>query len=172
MKGISPLISIVILVAFTIAIATIITGSLTTTVKTQTDVATKSANCPGAALDIISVNCNIYNASSPGRTFPADTNSYLLNVTLTNAGRLHLENFTATVFFNDRPFIAPLNLTVYSSSARLDSGATALFVFTVNGLANTLPTDTNIQKLRVTVGNCPGLSVELTNESKSIGRCQ
>lgn len=146
MRGISPLISMVIIIAFTIAIATIITGSLTTVVKTQTEQATHSATCPGSTVDIQFVSCT----------------SDILKVVILNAGNKEFTTFGITA----------------KNGTHIYTNATVAGDTTVGtGKLGTLeayvgPTlDGALSELKVSVGNCPGLSVAITNVSGSIATC-
>lgn len=147
MKAISPLIATVILVAFTITAAIIVTGALTSMTKSQTETATKGGTCPTGALDIVYMGC------------PSNT----IKVTISNLGRVDLQNFT---------IFADVNGQIYSNSTPVNSGTTLKPADTVT-LEGYTAYDGAIAKLRVTSGGtvCPGVYTERTNDTLTIGTC-
>jgi len=109
-KGISTLIATVIIIAFTIAVAVIVTGSLTSVVKSQTTATETASKCPGAALDVITTS-----ATASG-----------FQVTITNVGKYTLSNFTVTA--------TTVGNTIFQNSTAgaalsLASGATGTITF-------------------------------------------
>jgi len=145
-KAISPLIATVILVAFVVGIGIIITSSFTTMTKTQTNLATRNANCPGAVLDIVSATCN------------ATSNE--LQIVVTNAGSIKLQNFSLT---------ATIDGKLYTNST--PAGITELSPGSSGKITADIGQNGTISKLRVNVGNCPGMFVEITNETVPIATC-
>ncbi len=138
MKGISPLIASVLLIAFTIAIAGVISGWMSGLTKTTTEAAGRGAKCPGAGLEIISTSCS----------------SNIVKITTMNSGSVDLTNFVALV--TDQAGTTTTNNTQYTGT--LSPGSSVqLFV--------TVPNAGRISRARVSAGSCPGTYGEQTNAS-------
>lgn len=158
-SGISPLIASVILIAFTIAIAIIVTGAMTSISKTQTEQATKSQKCPANILDIIQTSCT--NAAGAGK------GNITIRATILNNGRVDLTSFTLTAIVNGA--IYTNSSPVYGSLTLKPGNITTLEAATTN---TSLGTTGQISKLRISAGgDCPGLYIEKKNDTVSIGDC-
>ncbi len=144
-KAVSPLIATIILVAFVIAIAVLVTGSLTTVVKSQTTATEGSSKCPGAALDIISSK--------------ATTAS--LQVAVQNVGQYMLSNFTIIGKKADNSLYTN---TTAAATTSIAVGSSALITLSDITTSTGCPFST----LRVTAASCPGVSIEIDNSSRSI----
>ena len=141
-KGISPIVATVLLIAFTLAVASLLGGWLTSLTKTQTDTieqgTSKAVNCSSAVIDIVNVIC----ANS----------SQQLKVAINNVGQNELWDFSV---------FASLNNTFYSNSTggpnstnTLKLGEQIILVYCAN---NAL-----VSKVRVTPGSCPQAWAEKT----------
>lgn len=144
-KAISALIATVILVAFVIAIAVIVTGSLTTVIKSQTTATESSSKCPGAALDIIS-------SKATGAS---------LQVAVQNIGQYALSNFTVTGKKNDNSLYTN---TTAAATTYIGVGSSA--IITLSDITSS--TGCPFSTLRVSAASCPGVSIEIDNSSRSI----
>ncbi|MBS3052652.1 MAG: hypothetical protein J4428_04770 [Candidatus Aenigmarchaeota archaeon] len=117
MKGISPLIAGVLLIAFTLAVAAIIGGWLTSTVREETtQVGTGFAlqvNCTKAALDIVDVVCI--------NPVEADTGSVNVTITVANTGPIGLVSPSFLFRSNNQ------DICTSSFTDTIAPGSTALF---------------------------------------------
>lgn len=144
-KAVSALIATVLLVAFVIAVAIIVTNSFTNVIKTQTDTAESvSKACAGAAIDIT--------ASS------ATTSSFQMVVQ--NMGPSTLTNFTISAKKADGTFY-----TNSSAAATLSIGKSASSIITLADINST--SGCPLSTLTVSAGNCP-VSHKKDNSTLSI----
>ena len=150
-KGVSTLIAAVIIVAFTVAIAVIVTGSLTSVIKSQTTATETASKCPGAAIDIVATS-----ATASG-----------FQVTITNVGKYTLSNFTVTA--------TTVGNTIFQNSTAgaalsLASGATGTITFGSPPAGTGLNTTVGcpLSKLRVSAVSCQGIWTDIDNTTKSI----
>lgn len=148
-KGISPIVATVLLIAFTLAVAGLLGGWLTSLTKTQTDTieqgTTKAVNCSSAVIDIVNVIC----ANS----------SQQLKVAINNVGQNELWDFSV---------FAAVNNTFYSNSTGGPNSTNTLKlgeqVILVYGCDKNTYCANNalVNKVRVTPGNCPQAYAEKT----------
>lgn len=144
-KAVSPLIATVLIVAFTIVIAIIVTSSLTGVTKTQSEVISARQSCARGGLYIIDTICS----------------SDVINVVIQNIGEVDLTNFS--MFANINTQLYTNNSPVNSNSVLSKGGLLTLQAYTAyNG---------SIKELTVVAGNCPQVFKEVTNDTKAIGTC-
>lgn len=144
-KAISPMIATVILVAFAIAIAIIVTSSLTTVIKSQTAITeTSSKSCTGAAILITSTSATASN----------------FQIALENEGSTTLSNFTITAKMANNSLY-----TNTSAAATLSIAKGSSAIITLNDINSTIGCP--LSSLRVSAGNCP-ISIEIDNATKSV----
>ena len=144
-KAISAFIATILLVAFVIAIAVLVTGSLTTVIKSQTTATEGSSKCPGAALDIIS-------SKATGTS---------LQVAVQNVGQYVISNFTVIGKKADNSLYTN---TTAAATTSIAVGSSALITLPDINSGNGCP----FSMLRVTAASCPGVSIEIDNSSRSI----
>lgn len=143
-KAVSPIIATVILVAFVIAIAAIVTSSLTTVIKTQTAITeTASKACTGAAVLVSSTSA---------------TTS--LQIVVENIGASALSNLTVVAKKADSSLY-----TNATAAATLSIAKGASAIITINDINST--SGCPLSMLRISAGNCP-ISIEIDNATKSI----
>jgi len=141
-KGLSPLIATVLLIAMTLAVATILGGWFSGITKTQTEImeetTKKQINCTGALLSISDVMCS--------------STDQQLKIAITNLGNTELYGFST---------LAKVNNTFYenntggpSSTNALNPGEQTILVYPCS---NTLYCVSNaaIESLRISPTNCP-----------------
>ncbi len=121
-KGISPLIAAVLLIAFTMAVAAILTAFVTTyTQETTSEVGNQSSElvqCAQANIDILGVNDS--SGANP------------LNVTYQNIGRIDLsDGFVVTAFDSSDSFIGSA-----SNTDSLNQGSVGSDVVSFSGTAD------------------------------------
>ncbi len=144
-KAVSAIIATVILVAFVIAVAALVTGSFTNLIKSQTSTIDISGKgCTGAALFI---TASAASASS-------------IQIAVENEGQNALSNFTVTAKKADG-----LLYTNTSAAASLSIAKGSSAIITLNDINSTAGCPLSL--LRVSAGNCP-VSMEIDNSSKSI----
>ncbi len=132
-KGIAISIDLVLIVAFVIAIAIIVTSSFSSVFKGQTtSIETTSRTCTGASLNIISAS-----ATSTG-----------LQISVQNTGSVTLSNFTVSAkkadgsLYINSTAASTLSLAKYASS-----------IITVNDINSTVGCP--LSELTISAGNCP-----------------
>ncbi|MBI2971035.1 MAG: hypothetical protein HYY37_01300 [Candidatus Aenigmarchaeota archaeon] len=142
MKGISPLLAAVLLIAVTVAIATLVMGWVSTTVRTtQTTVSNKTVeavDCSSAGLVID----DVYIAST-GTTAPA-------RAIVRNSGYIDGLTLISAQFYNSTGG----NFTTTTSLGDLSKGQIATLAFTVS--VGSCPT--NFGEVIVTTSDCGGIS--------------
>ena len=152
-KGVSTLVATVIVIAFTISVAVIITGSLTTVVKSQTTAAETSSKCPGAAIEIVSSS--------------ATANGF--QIAVTNVGKYTLSNFTVTATRVDNTLFSNSSAGAFLSLA---SGSSGTITFGIKASDLTFGINTSagcpLSKLRVSALSCQGIWADVDNTTKSI----
>ncbi|MEM5777559.1 MAG: archaellin/type IV pilin N-terminal domain-containing protein [Candidatus Aenigmatarchaeota archaeon] len=144
MKGVSPLIATVLLIAFTLSIAGLLGGWLSGLTKTQTETLEKSSketmNCTGSVLNIINVVC--------GNATPNEPNA--LRIVLANEGNNALYGFST---------FAQIENNQYINSTGGPTVDLPLFPgdhTTLEYYCPTICTDGSIvSKVRVSPSNCP-----------------
>ncbi|MCS7135077.1 MAG: hypothetical protein NZ893_01390 [Candidatus Aenigmarchaeota archaeon] len=144
MKGVSPLIATVLLIAFTLSIAGLLGGWLSGLTKTQTETIEKSSeetmNCTGSVLSIVNVLC--------GNNTPTEPNA--LRVVLANEGNNALYGFSTFAQIGTNQYINSTGGPNISSP--LSPGAHA----TLEYYCPTVCVDgATISKIRVSPSNCP-----------------
>jgi flagellin-like protein len=138
MKGISPLIAAVLLIAFTMAIAGIMATWATTFSREHLDTATSEADCIGV-LDISSLAFN----------------NGTITIKIRNMGdRLNLTDIRASVEYGDATKNEEYLIKNYNATDPLGPASTTWFV--VNTGETTKPT-----KIEVAASNCPKYAVAL-----------
>lgn len=144
-KAVSSLIAAVLLVAFVIAVAIIVTNSFTNVIKLQTGtVETVNKACVGAAIVIVDSSVT---ASS-------------FQMVVQNMGPGALSNFTITAKKADGAFY-----TNASAASTLSIGKGASAIITLADINST--SGCPLSLLRVSAGNCP-VSNEMDNSTQSI----
>lgn len=144
-KAVSTLIATVLLVAFVMAVAVIITNSFTNVIKTQTGAAeAESKACAGAAIVIA-------DSSATASSF---------QMVVQNMGPSALTNFTITAKKADGTFY-----TNASVASTLSIGKSASSIITLADINST--SGCPLSLLRVSAGNCP-VSNEKDNSTQSI----
>ncbi len=145
-KAISPLIAAVILVAVVFTIGVLMSASFTSIFKTQTSSTTKSQKCPSAALELVYYTC------------ASDT----IKATISNIGKIDLSNFS--IFAN-------VNGNVYTNTTPVNY-QTVLTPGSVTTLEAYTTYNGPISQLRISSGgDCPGVYIEIKNDTKTIGTC-
>lgn len=143
-KAVSTIIASVILIAFVIAVAALVTSSLTTVIKTQTTtIETSSRACTGAAILI---------------TATAATSS--LQIAVENIGPNTLTNFTVVAKKADNSLY-----TNATAAATLSIAKSASAIITVNDINST--NGCPLSELIISAGNCP-TSFKKDNSTTSI----
>lgn len=144
-KAVSQSIEIVMIVALVIAIAIIVTSSLTGVIKTQTTVAeVTSKSCTGSALNVIT-------SSATGTS---------LQVAVGNVGQNALTNFTVTAKRADNSIYTN---TTAASTLSISKGSSA--IITLADINSTVGCP--LSELTVSAGNCP-VFTKIDNTTKSI----
>ncbi|MFH8080960.1 MAG: archaellin/type IV pilin N-terminal domain-containing protein [Candidatus Aenigmatarchaeota archaeon] len=144
MKGVSPLIATVLLIAFTLSIAGLLGGWLSGLTKTQTETIEKSSeetmNCTGSVLSIVDVFC--------GNKTPDEPNA--LRIVIANEGNNALYGFST---------FAQIDTTQYINSTGGPSLNSPLTPGTHATLEYYCPSDCAdgkvVKKVRVSPSNCP-----------------
>lgn len=146
-KGISPLIATVLLIAFTLSIAGLLGGWLSSLTKTQTETLEKTSrevvNCTGAIIDIVDVSC-----SSTNKQF---------KVTVSNIGSVDMYDFSIFAIINNTQYINSTGGP--NSTYPLLPGEQAILAY---GCDNTVYCvgNASVGRVRVTPGICPSAWVE------------
>lgn len=147
MKGISPLMAGVLMIAFTLAVAAIIGSWLTSISRTETaEVETgfrTTINCSKGVIDIVDVTCL---ASAPNEE---------LTVAINNVGDVDLDDFSLSGKINVGGLFA--NATSYNLT--LGRGQMGLLKYTFNNLTY----NGTVKTVRVTAGNCPSVWAEISD---------
>lgn len=145
MKGISPLIATVLIVALVIFISIIITSSLVGVTKSQTEVISTKQQCARGGLYIIETSCP----------------NNVINVVMQNIGEVELTNFSIFANINNQLYVN--NSPVNGDSVVGKGELITLQAYTAY--------DGAIKSITVMAGNCPQISMEVTNETKTLGTC-
>lgn len=149
------MVATVLLIAFTLSVAGLLGGWLTSITKSETDTisqgATKTVNCSSAILDIVDVLC--YNSTQQ------------LRVAINNIGNVELYDFSV---------FASLNNTFYSnntggpnSTNTMKTGEQTILVYGCDK-NNYCADGATVTKVRVTPGNCPEAWAERTVNAKCV----
>jgi len=145
-KAVSPLIAAVVLVAVVFSIGILLSGSFTSIFKTQSDIASKTQKCPANALELIYYACK----------------GNKITAVISNAGVSALSNFS--IFAN-------INGNIYYNSTPANY-QTILSPGDIVTLEAATSYTGPISQLRVSAGgDCPGVYIELTNDTKPIATC-
>lgn len=132
LKGISPLIASVLLIAFTMAIAGIMATWATTFSRERLDTASEEAECVGA----IDVN-------------PPSFANEIINTRVRNvASGLNLTGLTAVVEYTDPTKNKQFVMSQFGVPDPLGASATAFFVVDTNEAAKP-------EKMEIVAANCP-----------------
>lgn len=141
-KALSPLMAVVMLVAFTLAVSALLGTWFTSMTKTETEIiekgATEQINCTSAILDVVEVIC--YNSTQE------------LRVAIHNLGDVELYNFST---------LARVNNTFYENSTGgpnsthpLDPGEQTILTYYCSRTAY-CASDATVEWVRVSPSNCP-----------------
>jgi len=150
-KGISQLIAGVLLIAFTLAVAAIVSGWLVTMIRGTTkqvgEATEEQTECVAGLLEIITQTCQ------SGR----------LDITIQNSGTVDLTNFT---------IFATIDTTSHVNTSAENSN-TILLPGEVVTLTSRNPTEIsgNITKIRVSAGNCPQVYREISGNEIPDSEC-
>ncbi len=144
-KAVSPLIATVLIVAFTITAAIIVVSSLTSVTSEQTKAISTKQECARGGLFIIESGCT----------------SKEIIVVVQNIGTVDLSNFTVFANINNQLYT---NNTPRNGNSVLSKGG-LLTLYANTSLSGA------IKSILVMAGNCPQVSMEITNDTKSIGTC-
>jgi len=145
-KAISPLIAAVILVAVVFTIGILMSSSFTSIFKTQIDSSTNMQKCSTTPLELIYYTCT------------SDT----IKATISNIGKIDISNFS---------IFAEINGNVYTNSTPLNY-QTTLTPGSITTLEAVTSYNGPISKLRISAGgDCPGVYIEINNDTKAIGTC-
>jgi len=146
MKGISPLIATVLLIAFTLSVAGLLGGWFSGLTKTQTEVIEKSSeetmNCTGSLLTIVSVLC--------GNTTPGAPNT--LRIVIANEGNNALYGFSTFAQIEQKQYINSTGGPTMNSP--LYPGEHATLEYDCES-SNYCEDGSKITKIRVSPSNCP-----------------
>ena len=152
-KGLSPLVATVLLIAFTLSIAGLIGGWLTSLTKSQTSTieqgSTTLINCTSALIDITDVVCS--------------NSSQQLRIAIANLGDVELYDFSA---------FASINNTLYTNNTGGPNSTNTLRpgqqIILIYGCDRTqfCTNGATLTKVRVSAGNCPQVSLEHTANAK------
>jgi len=144
MKGVSPLIATVLLIAFTLSIAGLLGGWLSGLTKTQTETLEKSSqetmNCTGSVLNIVNVLC--------GNTTPGGPNT--LRIVLANEGNNALYGFSTFAQIGSNQYINSTGGPTASSPLYPGDHVSLEYV-----CSNACEDGKQITKIRVSPSNCP-----------------
>jgi len=147
MKGVSPFLASVLIIAFTLSVAAIIGGWLVSTSKTETEIVElerqRTVNCSQAILVIDSTTC-------------VEGNS-LLKVKISNLGTIDLYDFSTLAMINDVPYINSTGGP--SSSDKLGSGESFILSYFCDN-STYCQDGLSITKVRVSPANCPAAHSE------------
>jgi flagellin-like protein len=148
MKGVSPLLATVFLVAFVIAVAFIVASTFSSLAESQAAAAAEKGKCTGGAISIIGTKCS----------------NNTLSVYIQNVGDIDLKNFTIYAEINKYVL---LNSSPVNGSKILKPGK----IVDLYAYINTTKYTGEISKLRVSAGNCP-VYQELRNYTATIATCE
>jgi len=141
-KGISPLIATVLLIAMTLAVATIIGSWFTGITKTQTEMleenTKKQINCTGALLSISDVICSSTNQQ--------------LTIAISNLGDTALYGFSTLVKINNTYYENSTGGP--TSTSALDPGEQTILVYPCSNTTYCV-NNAVIESLRISPTNCP-----------------
>lgn len=144
MKGVSPLIATVLLIAFTLSIAGLLGGWLAGLTKTQTETIEKSSretmNCTGSVLNIVNVAC--------GNTTPTEPNA--LRVVISNEGNNALYDFSTFAEIGINQYVNSTGGPTIQSPLSPGSYATLVYY-----CPEVCQDGFKITKIRVSPSNCP-----------------
>jgi flagellin-like protein len=140
-KGVSPLIAAVLLIAFTMAVAAILTAWVTTFTQEQTQTVENQSD---QVIECSYASLSVYDSSW-------DDSNDKVYVTVANTGNVDFNNVTVIVFKN----------AVVEGSGYIDGLQTSGIKSVENGIDYTLGTQPD--KIRVSSSKCPSASAEETN---------
>jgi flagellin-like protein len=146
MKGVSPLIATVLLIAFTLSIAGLLGGWLSGLTKTQTETLEKSSqetmNCTGSVLNIISVLCG--NTTSNGKN--------TLRIVIANEGNNALYGFSTFAQIGQKQYINSTGGPNITSPLSPGDHSTLEYECESSGYCED---GSLVTKVRVSPSNCP-----------------
>jgi len=144
MKGVSPLLAGVLMIAFVMVVAAIVGGWLTSITRTETSIVetgfTTQVNCSKGIIEIVSANLD-------------DPGTDQVNVVINNIGQLDLTGFT--IFAKDDGNNVE---TKDYPTTTLGAGAIANFSTSAAGLGGL-----KLSIVRITSHTCPSVWAEKTN---------
>lgn len=144
-KGVSPLIATVMLIAFTLSIASLLGGWYTSTVKTETKEISKLSseiiNYTKGLLDIVSVTCDSTNSK--------------LNVVVNNLGTIELYNFSVFAKINNTLYLNTTGGGPSSTNALFPGEQEILSYYCSECVQNSI-----VSLVRVSASSAPGVYVE------------
>ncbi len=157
MKGVSPLIAVVLTIAFTVGVAALISGWLTVFSKSSTGIvesqSTTKINCNYGGIRIVddSMKCGFTGSSDR------------LNFTIENTGTINLYNFTGEIYLNGiiysyDTYNAMTNAPLSSGSPIKPNERKTLVVNITDNLASANP-----DWVRIVTTLCPTVSDKSTN---------
>jgi flagellin-like protein len=146
MKGISPLIATVLLIAFTLSVAGLLGGWFSGLTKTQTETIEKSSgetmNCTGSLVSIVDVLC--------GNTTPDAPNT--LRIVIANEGNNALYGFSTFAQIGEMQYINSTGGPTASSP--LYPGEHVTLEYDCEH-SNYCGDGSQVKKIRVSPSNCP-----------------
>jgi len=138
MKGLSPIIATVMLIAATLSIIAILAPWLASLTKKQTgnieSASTKLVDCVTANLDIVGVICS--------------NSSHQLQIAVSNTGQTDLYDFSVLAVINNTYY--QNNTGGPNSTYPLNPGRQAILIYGCDSCT----TNTKVSTVRVTPGNC------------------
>ncbi len=145
MKGLSPLMASVMLIAFTLAVAALIGSWFTSMTKTETATIEKGSvetiNCTKGLVVVTGVICR------------ATGDYHDIQIGINNQGQLNLYDFSSVIKINNT-FISN-NTGGPNSSTQLDAGGQDVLTY---GCGDTVCVENvSIESVRVSAGNCPSV---------------
>ncbi len=145
-KAISPLIAAVILISIVMAIGIFLTSSFSSIFKQKVSSTSVQEKCSAGGLQIVYTGCS----------------NGLITVTVSNTGQASLSNFS---------LFANINGNIYVNNTP-KNGNNILLPGDILKLEAATSNSGEISKLRVSSGgDCPGVYMEVTNETSKIGTC-
>jgi flagellin-like protein len=155
MKGISPLLATVLLIAITLTVAAILGSWFTSLTRTQTGIIEQNVktqvNCSSANLEIVDVTCS--------------NTTQKIQVIITNLGNdIPLYNFSTLVILNNTYYLN--NTGGPNSTSPLNPGEQAILTYFCSNTQYCIG-GVKISKVRVVPQNCADRYTEKTFSDKS-----
>lgn len=150
-KGVSPLIATVLLIAFTLSIAGLLGGWLSSMTKSQTEAlsqqSTELINCTQSLIDIVQVSCS---NSTPSE-------QRMIRIAVTNLGSNNMYDFSTFAQINNNQYVN--NTGGPNSTNPLSSGESVVLLYGCDQ-TSVCPKGAVINRVRVTPSTCPSKWVE------------